>query len=147
MAVRHGEQDRLGEQRAEELNLLLVAGRAEPAPLAGEGQQVFVLAVVATDTGKPLFKGAAVEELAHHLRDDGPQKPVSWLKTRLVAGAKGVEVPFQALPEGGDMGLARSVELHATWVYATRALNLTPAPLLFLKKRKVAPKAKLSQPL
>ena len=58
MAVRHGEQDRLGQQRAEELNLLLVAGRTEPAPLAGEGQQVFMLAIIATDTGKPLFKGA-----------------------------------------------------------------------------------------
>jgi hypothetical protein len=77
--------------------------------------------------GKPMFKGAAVEELAHHLRDDGPQKPVAGLKTRLVAGAKGVEVPFQALPERRDMGLARSVELQATWVYATRALNLTLA--------------------
>ncbi|MEI6210187.1 MAG: hypothetical protein WCR06_01045, partial [bacterium] len=52
---------------------------------------------------------------------------LQYLRTRLVAGTKGVEVPFQALPEGGDMGLARSVELHATWVYATRALNLTPA--------------------
>jgi hypothetical protein len=61
--------------------------------------------------GKPLFKGAAVEELAHYLRDDGPQKPVAGLKTCPVAGAKGVEVPFQALPEGGNMGLARS-ELH-----------------------------------
>ena len=34
---------------------------------------------------------------------------LQYLRTRLAAGAKGVEVPFQALPEGGDMGLARSV--------------------------------------
>ena len=73
-----------------------------------------MVAIIAPDTGKPMFQVAAVKELAHHLRDDGPQKPVEWLKTRLVAGTKGVEVPVQALPEGGCMRLTRSVELHAT---------------------------------
>ena len=38
MAVRDREQNRLSEQRTEELDLLLVAGRTEPAPLAGEGE-------------------------------------------------------------------------------------------------------------
>ena len=40
-----------------------MACRAEPAPLAGEGQQVLVLAVVAAHAGEPAFKVAAVEEL------------------------------------------------------------------------------------
>ncbi len=37
MAVRHGEQNRLGEQRAEKLDLLLVAGRARQLPIVDCG--------------------------------------------------------------------------------------------------------------
>lgn len=33
-----------------------------------------MLAVVASDTGEPAFKVAAVEELIHHLRDDWAQE-------------------------------------------------------------------------
>ncbi len=71
MAVGHGKEDRFGEERAEELDLLLVAGRAEPAPLARERQEVLVLAVIAADAGEPAFEVTAVEELVDHLRDDG----------------------------------------------------------------------------
>jgi len=45
VAVGNGEENGLGEQRPEELHLFLVAGRTEPASLAGEGEQVVFLAV------------------------------------------------------------------------------------------------------
>ena len=41
-----GKENRLGHQRPEKLDLLLVAGGAEPASLAGEGEQVVFLASV-----------------------------------------------------------------------------------------------------
>jgi hypothetical protein len=97
--VRDGEQDRLGQQRAEELDLLLVAGGAEPAPLAGERQQVLVLAVVATDAGEAAFEVAAIQELVNHLRDDRAQEAVLGLVLLLVGVQKRVEMPRQALPE------------------------------------------------
>ncbi len=36
MPVQHGKEKRIGQECAIEINILLVAGRAEPAPLAGE---------------------------------------------------------------------------------------------------------------
>ena len=62
------------------LDILLVAGRAEPAALARKSQQVFVLAMVAADPGKAARQVAAFEELVNDLRDDGPQAT----ETRLV---------------------------------------------------------------
>ncbi len=45
--VGNGCKNGFGEEGAEELDLLLVAGGAEPAPLAGEGKEVFVGAMIA----------------------------------------------------------------------------------------------------
>jgi hypothetical protein len=72
VAVRDREENRLGQERTEELDLLLVAGWAEPPPFAGKGQQVLVLAVIAADAGESAFQIAAVQELVDHLRDDPP---------------------------------------------------------------------------
>ena len=63
MPVRHRIEDALGQQRPEELDLLLVAGRAEPAALAGEGQQAVLLAVIAPDAGEAAGQVPALEEL------------------------------------------------------------------------------------
>ena len=93
MAVRNGEEDRLGQQRAEELDLLLVAGGAEPAPLARERQQVLVLAVIAAHAGKAAFEVTAVEELVDHLRDDGAQEAVPGLVALLVQLQEPIEMP------------------------------------------------------
>ena len=73
--VRHGRQDGIRQQRAEELHLFLVAGRAEPAALARERQQVIVLAVVAAHAGEAIGEIPATHELADHLRDDRAQEP------------------------------------------------------------------------
>jgi hypothetical protein len=67
MPVWHQIEDALGQQRPEELDLLLVAGRAEPAALAGEGQQAVLLAVIAPDAGEAAGQVPALEELLDHL--------------------------------------------------------------------------------
>ena len=51
------------------LNFALLAGGTEPAAFAGKGQEVFVLAIVAANAGKPAFEGAAVDEFFHDLFD------------------------------------------------------------------------------
>lgn len=76
MPVRHRRENGLGQQRAEELHLLLVARRAEPPALARERQQILVLAVVAAHAGEPLGEIPAAHELLDHLRDDRAQEPV-----------------------------------------------------------------------
>jgi hypothetical protein len=70
MPVRHRIEDALGQQRPEELDLLLVAGRAKPAALAGEGQQTVLLAVIASDAGEAAGQVPPLEELLDHLLDD-----------------------------------------------------------------------------
>ncbi len=79
VAMRDREGDRLGQQRPEELDLLLVAGGTEPTTLAREREQVLVLAVIATYTGEAAFEVAAVQKLVDDLRDDGAQEPVPGL--------------------------------------------------------------------
>ena len=129
--MRDREEDCLGEQRAEKLDLLLVAGRAKPAPLAGEGQQVFMRTVVTPHAGESVRQVAAVHELVHDLRDDRAQKAVARLKKRLVGGKKGVEVPGQALPEGRGAGLALAVGLHLPRYMQTERKFLHVLPGLY----------------
>jgi hypothetical protein len=111
MPVRDGKEDRLGQERPEELDLLLVAGGAEPAPLAGERQQVLVLAVVAAHASKAVFEVTAVEELVDDLRDAGAQEAVPGLVLFLVKLQKRVEMPGKALPQGRCLGPARTIDL------------------------------------
>ena len=112
VTVRHREQDRFGDQCAEKLDLLLVAGRTEPASFAGEGKQVFVRTVVTPHAGESVRQVAAVHELVHDFRDDRPQKAVARLKKCLVGGKKDVEVPGQALPERRSVWFPLAVGLH-----------------------------------
>ena len=91
---------------------MCLPGRAEPAPLTGEGEQVFVVAVIAPDAGEAVFQIATVQKLVHDLGDDRAQKAVAGLETLFVGGKKGVEVPGQALPERRGAGFAGAVGLH-----------------------------------
>jgi hypothetical protein len=106
------EKDGLGEQGPEELDLLLVAGGAEPASLTGEGEQVVLLAVIAADAGEAVFQVPAVQELVHHLGDDGPQVAVAGLVAFLVDRLKAVEMPGEALPEWRCLGLPGTINLR-----------------------------------
>ena len=62
VAVRDGKEDRLGQQGAEELDLLLVAGGAEPPALARERQQILVGAVVAAHAHEAMAEQATGED-------------------------------------------------------------------------------------
>ena len=89
MPVRHRIEDALGQQRPEELDLLLVA---EPAALAGEGQQAVLLAVIAPDVGEAAGQVPALEELLNHLWDDGRQEAIAGLEPLLVGLEQLVEM-------------------------------------------------------
>jgi hypothetical protein len=82
-------EDALGQQRPEELDLLLVA---EPAALAGEGQQAVLLAVIAPDVGEAAGQVPALEELLNHLWDDGRQEAIAGLEPLLVGLEQLVEM-------------------------------------------------------
>ena len=77
--VRHRGHHLVQDEAGGGLDILLVAGGAEPAALAGKGQQVFVLAMVAADPGEAALQVAAVQELVDHLGDDGAQEAVAGL--------------------------------------------------------------------
>ena len=112
VAVGNGKEDGLGEQGPEELDLLLVAGGAEPTALAGEREQVVFLAVVAADAGEPMLEVPAVQKLVHYLGDDGPQETVTGLVAFLVDRLEGVEMPGEALPEWRGPGLPGTINLR-----------------------------------
>jgi len=111
MAVRDRKQDGFGEQGAEELDLLLVAGRTEPSSFAGERQQVFVFAVIAAHAGKPVLQVAAVQKLIHDFRDDRAQEAIAGLVTLLVSVQEGIEISRQALPQWRCLGLPGTIDL------------------------------------
>jgi hypothetical protein len=57
------------------LYFALMAGVAKPATCAGEGHELFALAIVAPNAGEALFKLAAVDELFHDLFHHGRSGP------------------------------------------------------------------------
>jgi hypothetical protein len=73
MPVGDRQEDVIDEMGGRTQDLSLVAGGTEPPALAGEGEQVFVLAVIAANAGEALFQGPALEELFDDFRDDGSQ--------------------------------------------------------------------------
>ena len=130
VAVGHGRQDAGGEEGGGGLDVFLVAGGAEPAAFAGEGQEVFEAAVVAADAGEAAFEVAAVEELVDDLRDDGAQgasrmskdelRMANWGQVRRegaairrsALGIRNLPVAVGALPEERLARVAGAVKLH-----------------------------------
>ncbi len=88
-----------------------MAGRAEPAAFAGEGEQVFVVAVVAPYAGETTFEIAAVEELVDDFGDDGPQEAEAGLVAFVVGVQKRVKMVVEALPQRRCLGAARTIDL------------------------------------
>jgi len=76
MPVRNFLEDIHAEPLSEFHHALLMAGRAEMAPFAGEGQQILVATVITSDAGKAVFQIAAVEVTADHLFDIRPPEAV-----------------------------------------------------------------------
>ena len=61
---------------AEFYNTLLMTGRTEITLLAGEREQVFMMAVIAFDTGKTMVKVAAVQILVNDIQYIRPPIPI-----------------------------------------------------------------------
>ena len=94
-------------------NLALMAGGTEPPPLAGEGEQVFVRAVVAADAGKSPFEGSAVEEFLEDFRDNGAKGAELGFIGIGIAIDEGGVVALDALPDGRFARVAGAVGFHA----------------------------------
>ena len=99
MAVRHRRHHPLQDKLGGGLHVLLVAGGAEPAALAGEGQQVLMLAMVAADPREATLQVAAVQELVDYLGDDGAQEAVAGLVLLRIDVLELVVMAVGALPE------------------------------------------------
>ena len=116
MAVRHGSEDASGEEGGGGLDVFLVAGGTEPAAFAGEGEQVFLPAMIAADPGEATIEVAAFEEFVDDLRDDGAQGAKAGLVFLRVEFDERGEVAVDALPEGRLSRVAGAVEVHGPQV-------------------------------
>ena len=112
MTVGHGREDAGGEEGGGGLDVFLVAGGTEPAAFAGEGEEVFVAAVVAADPGEAAVEVAAVEEFVDDLGDDGAQGAEAGLVVVRVALDERGEVAVGALPQGRAARVTGAVGLH-----------------------------------
>jgi hypothetical protein len=110
--MRHRRHDPIQDEPGGSLHILLVAGRAEPAAFARKGQQVLVLAMVATDAGKPAFQVAAIQELVDHFGDDGAEESVAGLMLLRIGLLELVVMAVGALPERRLFGIAGVISLH-----------------------------------
>ena len=111
-----------GEEGGDGLDVFLVAGGTQAAAFAGEGQQVFVTAVVSADAGEAAVEVAAVEEFVDDLRDDGAQGTEAGLIVVRVGFDELGEVPVGALPEGRAARIAGAVEVHGPQVESWKPL-------------------------
>ena len=112
MPVRHRGHDLVEDKPGRGLHVLLVAGRAEPAALAGKGQEVLVLAVIAADAGKPSLQITTLQKLVDHLGDDGAQDAVARLVKFFVNFLELVIVPAGALPQRRFLRVSGAIDLH-----------------------------------
>ena len=80
-------------------NFALMAPGAKPAAFAREGQEVFVGAVVAADSGEAPFEGSAVEEVAEDFGDDRAKGPEVGLVDLGIGFNQGAVVPPGTLPK------------------------------------------------
>lgn len=83
-----------------EFNLaLLVAGRAEAAALAREGQQVLVSALRAADAREVPVQDAALLEGLERMPNAVPQGPIGGREAFVIDLEELLEVPLDDLPE------------------------------------------------
>ncbi len=100
LAMRHRISNRAGDEFSEELDFLLVAGRAEPPSLARERQEVVMLAVVAVHADEALGEVAAVEVLVDHVLDDRLKEAVFLLVLLGIGLQEFLEMRLETLPQG-----------------------------------------------
>jgi hypothetical protein len=88
------------------------AGRAEPPLFAGEGDEIFVPAGVASYSRETAFGKAAPEEALDRFRDDPPQGAEGPFEPQFVFPGKAVEELVKDGVEGGPLGASWAVEFR-----------------------------------
>lgn len=88
----------------------LVAGGAEVAALAGEGEEAFVAAIRAVEAEETGGKIAAAEEIAHGGEDIGTERPHGGTVAFFIAGKEGIPSGSDDLPERRGTGAAGLVD-------------------------------------
>ena len=99
MAVRDVEADVVGDPVADLFDLALVAARAEVAGFAGKGEELFVTAVGAVETGESCREVAAFVELIDHGDGVFAQGAVGFAVVGFVLGEKWGPGVVDDLPE------------------------------------------------
>lgn len=97
--VLYGNLNMIEEVGSSGLCLSLMAGGAEPAALAGKGQKVFMLTVIAADASKATFKCATVDKFIEDILNDWTKGAVVAFVGFRVVGHEGVVVAMDAFPE------------------------------------------------
>ena len=95
--MRHLLEDIHAEPLAEFHHALLMAGWAEMAALAREGQQIFMAAVFAFDTGKPVAQITTIEITIYNFFDIRPPESVLPRETVVIFLHKGFEIILNAV--------------------------------------------------
>jgi len=88
------------------------AGRAEPPLFAGEGDEIFVPAGVASYSRETAFGKAAPEEALDRFRGDPPQGAEGPFEPQFVFPGKAVEELVKDGVEGGPLGASWAVEFR-----------------------------------
>ena len=85
------------------------AGGAEVAALAGEGQEIFMLAIRAFHPGKAVVQVATFQVAGNDLLEVGPPEPVPPFEPLLVDLNEGFPMIFHAPVISGGLGFPGSV--------------------------------------
>ncbi|MEN9675473.1 MAG: hypothetical protein RIS76_1369 [Verrucomicrobiota bacterium] len=113
MTVGNRQQDVIDQMGGGLKNFALMAGGTEPPPFAGEGEQVFVRAVVAAVACESPFQGAALEEFLEDFRENGAKgAELGFIGIGIPIDEGGV-VALDALPDGRFARVAGAVGFHA----------------------------------
>lgn len=109
VAVVDGKQNIIDQMGGGALDFALMAGRAKPTAFTGEGEQVFVPAIIAADPGEATLE-AAVDEFFHDLLNHRAEWAVLGL-IRVAVDKSGL-VPLGALPEGRVTRIPGAIRTH-----------------------------------
>ena len=110
LAVRNFVADGIGDPSSYGAGPALVAGRAEVAALAGEGEQAFVTAVGTLEAGEAGGEVTAAKEGLDGGDGGGAERTEGFAVVLFVVGEEVGPAVFDELPEGRGAGAARLVD-------------------------------------
>jgi hypothetical protein len=110
MTVRYSLEDFFTEPFAEFDHPFLVTRRAKVAALTGEGQEILVAAVFASDPGEAVMKDAAIEVTVNDRFDIRTQETILFGKTVVVNLLKSLEIIFNTLIIFRFLWLSRAID-------------------------------------